>query len=209
MRRVLMAAAVVLLAACQAAHGPRYEGQWQGAHTFPDGRRYVGEIREGKPHGRGVMTAPDGTRIEGEWREGEIHGRFIVTVPYRRDEAKRRALPADVRAELAKRGPLRIEVEPRDGRYVVETWSNGARYEGEYRDGMRDGQGVFEWPSGKRYEGGWREGKYHGQGVETKPNGARYEGGWRDGKRAGQGVETKPDGERIEGEWRDGEFVGE
>ena len=56
MKRVLMAAAVVLLAAC----GPSYEG----------------EHRDGKRHGQGIATSPDGTRIEGEWRGGVFNPKF-------------------------------------------------------------------------------------------------------------------------------------
>ena len=41
-------------------------------------------------------------------------------------------------------------------------------------------------PDGERYEGEWREDKRHGQGVLTKTDGRRYEGKWRDGVFVGQ-----------------------
>ena len=62
------------------------------------------------------------------------------------------------------------------------TLPDGARYEGEIRDGKAHGQGVFTFPDGARYEGEVRDGKAHGQGVFTFPDGARYEGVWRDGE---------------------------
>ncbi len=36
--------------------------------------------------------------------------------------------------------------------------SNGHVYNGEYKDGIRHGQGVYKWADGKIYEGEWRDG---------------------------------------------------
>jgi hypothetical protein len=77
------------------------------------------------------------------------------------------------------------------------------RYEGELRDGRRDGRGVTTAPNGARYEGEFHDGKADGRGVATAPNGERYEGEFRDGRRDGRGAQTWPNGERYEGEWRD------
>ena len=47
-------------------------------------------------------------------------------------------------------------------------------YEGEYKNGQKEGEGIFTWPDGKVYKGGWQEGKQHGcgevifDGVSTK-----------------------------------------
>jgi len=35
-------------------------------------------------------------------------------------------------------------------------------YEGEWLDGLRDGEGKQEWPDGSRYEGQWHLGKANG-----------------------------------------------
>ena len=42
-----------------------------GIQTWPDGREYVGEWRNGKMHGGGTLTWPDGKKYVGEWKEGE------------------------------------------------------------------------------------------------------------------------------------------
>ena len=39
---------------------------------------------------------------------------------------------------------------------------SGAVYEGEWFNGVRDGQGKQEWLDGSRYEGQWRNGKANG-----------------------------------------------
>lgn len=77
----------------------------------------------------------------------------------------------------------------------------GGRYEGEYRDGVINGRGVYTFASGNRYDGEWRDGKRTGRGIFTWTNGNRFEGEWLDGKRSGRGVYTF-DGKRYEGGYR-------
>ena len=92
----------------------------------------------------------------------------------------------------------------RHGRGVL-TWPSGARYEGDYRNGARHGRGVYTWPNGNRYEGDFVNNSRTGRGVFTWRSGERYEGEFRDGARSGHGVFTWPNGDRYEGPWRDGE----
>ena len=74
----------------------------------------------------------------------------------------------------------------------VETWSDGRRYEGDFKAGKKDGEGTFEWPNGNKYVGSWRNGKQHGIGIwishETTASGNQSEmikrqGEWVNGKR--------------------------
>ena len=72
----------------------------------------------------------------------------------------------------------------------VESWSEGRRYEGDFKNGKKDGEGTFEWPNGNKYLGSWRNGKQHGIGVwisisdaNTRGETTKRQGEWANGKR--------------------------
>jgi len=41
--------------------------------TLPDGRKYVGELQNGKYHGQGIATWPDGRKYVGGFRNNARH----------------------------------------------------------------------------------------------------------------------------------------
>ena len=58
--------------------------------------------------------------------------------------------------------------------HVVETWSDGTRYEGTFREGkFRDGHGVFNLRNGTRYEAEYRDGVPTADGVLICADGTR------------------------------------
>ena len=34
-------------------------------------------------------------------------------------------------------------------------WADGRKYEGQYVENRKQGQGVFSWPDGRKYDGEW------------------------------------------------------
>lgn len=66
------------------------------------------------------------------------------------------------------------------------TYRNAATYVGEFKNDMRNGQGTFEFFDGDKYEGEWKNDKRHGQGTWTYAMGhdelalRQYVGEWRD-----------------------------
>ena len=40
---------------------------------------YIGELKNGKPHGQGISTWENGVQYVGEWKDGKRHGQGRVT----------------------------------------------------------------------------------------------------------------------------------
>jgi len=110
-------------------------------------------------------------------------------------------------------------------------WSDGSSYEGEVKNGVRQGKGVFRfgeapmtydgsWKAGVRegqgrmdydeeglcfYEGEWKNGKRHGKGKMRYESGNIYDGWWECGVKDGKGSMTwLAEKEKYDGEWKKG-----
>ena len=69
--------------------------------------------------------------------------------------------------------------------------------------GLRDGQGVNIWSDGSRYNGEWKNDLRHGKGIMIRSDGDKYEGEWKDDKRNGRGTCIYSNGDKYDGEWED------
>ena len=52
-----------------------------GSYIFGYGFKYVGEWKDGMPHGQGIVTLPDGTKYVGEWQDSKQHGQGALVYP--------------------------------------------------------------------------------------------------------------------------------
>ncbi|TNV82428.1 hypothetical protein FGO68_gene4340 [Halteria grandinella] len=92
----------------------------------------------------------------------------------------------------------------------VKLYDNGDRYEGDFKDGKRNGAGTY-WHAASRdvYDGNWLNNQESGSGVLKFGDGGLYEGEFSEGKFHGKGNYTYPDGRRYEGEWAGGKPHGQ
>ena len=189
--------------------GDVYEGSWKdglmhgfGILTdFVGSETYVGGWNEGSKHGRGTMVFWNGARYEGEWARGEIEGRGTMVFSngdrYEGEWGNQR---------FHGMGTLHCS----DGTLVEGEWAEGLlldRFQGETRQGLPHGRGVYEFFSGKRYEGEWENGYEHGQGITEFPNGERFEGEFLEGLRHGKGKYYYDDAHFHEYEYFHGELL--
>ena len=54
------------------------------------------------------------------------------------------------------------------------------RFDGEFKNGIQDGQGTFSYPDGRKYVGEFKNGIQNGQGTNTFSNGWNGIGEWID-----------------------------
>jgi len=150
---------------------------------------------------------------------GEAKARVPMQSPICREDA--RCAPPQVTYEMDGRGIL-IEYEP-DGTYT--------RYEGEFKNNKKHGNGKIQMSNGTTYQGEWdndamsgrgkivftnsfyhvyegefSNGQMHGNGLMHMINGDKYKGQWNEGQMHGTGSLTYANGEKYEGEFVHGQM---
>lgn len=63
-----------------------------------------------------------------------------------------------------------------------KSYSNGARYEGDMVNGLRDGYGTTTWNDGSKYVGQYKNDVEHGKGVFIFPDGRKVKAIFKNGK---------------------------
>ena len=96
--------------------------------------------------------------------------------------------------------------KPVDGRGSM-LYPNGNRYDGQYRDGKRNGCGTFTFNNGRRYVGEFQNDLFSGRGMWLLENGDRYIGDFEFNKCNGEGVYLFADGTSQSGIWQQGRLV--
>lgn len=104
---------------------------------------------------------------------------------------------------LGYRGGLKNGLE--DG-FGINVTDYGTRYEGEWKEGMHNGQGTYTWPGGE-YSGEFKNHMYRGLGTLTLVDGSVYVGEFRGHMKNGQGTLIKADGTVLSGTWVNNEFI--
>ena len=91
----------------------------------------------------------------------------------------------------------------RDG-YGCMYYKDGSKFEGEYVNDKINGFGIYTNKSGRKiYEGYWKDGKREGIGIYFCEDGASYEGEWKENLKHGIGVYKFNDNSRYLGEFKD------
>ena len=161
--------------------GSRYqggEGEGKATFIFSDGEQYEGSWKDNRfsGHGKVRFSKAGGDLFSDCSYEGEWTAKL-------EDEARRKAgLQEGVKALQHGKGKM--------------TWASGSVYEGEWKEGLQHGQGVYSLRSAAGdinvYEGEWEEGKKHGRGKYTivKRNAVleQYDGEWKENRRHGKGM---------------------
>jgi hypothetical protein len=109
--------------------------------------------------------------------------------------------------EKVKQGPgVYVWMGPAGGE--DESLVEKSRYDGNYKNGLKDGYGKMIYPNGDIYEGMWVENKMEGEGTYTyKKTGDIYSGAWVANSKNGQGrYEFGADFSIFNGIWANGQI---
>ena len=132
-----------------------YHGVWDKDGDEETDNKYVGEIENSKPNGKGTLNYSDGTKYVGEWKNGEHHGNGTKVFGKGKWEGEKYV------------GLWKDGLRHGHGTY---TWNmgkwKGDKFVGEYKNGKRNGYGTFSWNTGDKYVGEYKNG--------NKSNGTLY-----------------------------------
>ncbi|KFG34994.1 MORN repeat-containing protein, partial [Toxoplasma gondii FOU] len=137
-----------------------YTGMWVNNLRQGWGRQryrrgvYEGQWKAGVRHGVGRMEWTDlHIQYAGQWRDGVPDGWGVQS--WTQENSAERCAESD---EDVADGQLRLN-----------------RYEGWFKNGVREGFGIFWYASGSRYEGYWRSSKKHGRAQYVNEAGCVHE----------------------------------
>lgn len=152
--------------------------------SYPNGSKYIGEVSNGKRHGKGALIFPDGRKFEGTWANHELNGQGTATFP----------------SGLKYSGEYIDDIPNGHG---TLTLPNGDKYVGAFKNFELNGEGTFYgYSHGFVYTGHFEDGHWEGIGklVDTE-NGFTYEGEFSQSLIEGTGTLTLPNGMKFSGEW--------
>jgi hypothetical protein len=102
------------------------------------------------------------------------------------------------------RGAMRGASLHGKGEYTSKTF----KYEGEFADGLKQGEGTYQWENGDRYQGHFTADRPDGKGRYQFANGDMYEGDVQLGVIVGRGTYTTKSGDTFEGSFANGKPSG-
>ncbi|HNW89122.1 MAG TPA: hypothetical protein PKN48_05625 [Bacteroidales bacterium] len=87
------------------------------------------------------------------------------------------------------------------------TYPNGERFVGNFKKGLKHGNGYILFPDGREYYGDFKNDRIDGYGSLTYPNGDKYVGNFKDGKYEGAGTFIPAAGEKKEGIFKENVLI--
>lgn len=158
-----------------------------GPYKNEAGEVYMGQFKDGQPHGEGKSYWPNGDWHKGEYFQGVKHGAGLYIWS---------------KEESSYQGYWENNVRTGKGTFKEKS---GDSYIGDHKDEKRHGHGklvVVSDPNGEyEYVGDFVLGQKHGVGSLKVQNGEFYEGQWNADLKHGNGKAAYPNGNVYQGEF--------
>ena len=168
-----------------------------GAYIWQEGRIDMGEFRDNVLNGDAIAVSTDGTTQQGMWKDDVLVS--AGTSIYGLNNGDR--LP------VCLRDPTRYA----DDCFGMTIYEGGDRYVGDFRDGKRDGFGVYFYSengdsAGDIYVGHHSNSIFKGLGTYIWNDGRVDIGMFDDNRLNGYAIATYPDATVESGQWEDDEW---
>lgn len=171
--------------------GEKSEGEFENNYIKKgeilkfDGRRIIGQFKEGFLDGFGTVIFPDGTIYNGNFIDGLAVGIGEIV---------------NIDGTTTKTSFHEVELK---GKAKIK-FPNGTTFSGDTKNGKMEGEGKVNFPCGCYYEGDFKNDKFDGNGVFKLHYGGKYIGQFKGGKLDGKGEMVLPTGEKYVGEFKNG-----
>ena len=163
-----------------------------GTKTYKDGRVFKGKFKDNKRVGEGILLRPDGTKYIGQYKNDVQDG---IGKNFSKEGKELVGLFKD--GKVVKGQSIMYYDEPDNDQMHFTI-----KYEGDYKNGKRDGKAIFTLDNGDRYEGEFQKDRFWGYGKYIWSDGDVYEGGFKNNKKEGKGKLIFTDGTVINAIWR-------
>jgi len=187
---------------------------------------YVGEVKKGKPHGKGtiyffdkkksnVIPLPAGSALlyfimlDSDTKSPKKINK-ILTAKYE-GEFKNGNWHGEFKCTnyLPRNKERYFVIQFSNNKILSEMekirWPNGDEYFGELnKEDEFHGKGTLTFSDGQTYTGSWKNDLNHGKGIYTWPSGDTYDGDWKNGNEHGKGIYTWHNGNKYIGEYKNG-----
>ena len=207
--------------------GTKYVGPYKdnnkngyGTITFPNGNKYLGLFKDNKYNGEGTFIWADGSKYVGQWRDDNKNGQGIL-YNVNGTISQQGIWRDDVFVQAQTTPPPVVPVAPEvvsgypactgsnwDRCYGEFSYNDGTKYQGQWLNSKRNGQGTYYFVNGDKYIGQWVSGIMEGQATYIWRDGSKYIGQYKNDKRNGYGTYYNANGSiNQQGMWKDGDII--
>ena len=175
------------------SNGDTYQGtlnknnkkEGYGTYTNKNGFKYKAIWKDDKITDYGIFIDPEGNYIKGTIVNGEINNGEML-----------------IKNKFKYIGDVVNNIPNNKG--IIYNFSGKYIYEGDFINGVMEGDGIIKYSDGTYYEGQFRNDKYQGKGKILFKNGGSYEGDFNNNLIHGKGKYIYPGGKIYEGDFQNG-----
>jgi uncharacterized protein (TIGR02145 family) len=212
--------------------GDFFEGRITGAGSLVvNNMKYDGQFVDGFPSGEGAMTWTGSSvegfaAVKGYFTKGVPEGQVKITyssgniyeglVKAGKPNGQGKLIYVDGSKKSGSFGPPKIAFAYYEGNFVeglrdgegTTYYKNGEKLVGHWEKDLFNGSGTLSQENGDKYIGGWKAGLYEGEGRVEYINGDSFIGHFTNGQRNGPGVYQYKNGSKKDGDWSSDKYTG-